>query len=213
MIKWPNLDDLSATLPFPAGYRWEQLQRSDIHRLASSFRTWFPDVAIGTESCYHQEDFYHREVSLKGEPETEIIVLVIKADQEFAGMFSVEQSEENLTLYARIGAIAPRHRGAKLTNAGLILLESMGRAMGMALAYFFATLQHPYSQMAAEKTGFQLIGVAPASDRMAIAPGVVKHVYEAIYAKVLAPESDVLRPLAENLTPRTKALFDFLFEQ
>lgn len=85
--------------------------------------------------------------------------------------------------------------------------------MSMALAYFFATLQHPYSQMAAEKAGFQLIGVAPASDRIAIAPGVAKHVYEAVYAKVLAPESDVLRPLPENLTPRTKALFDILFEQ
>lgn len=90
MIKWPNIDDLSATLPMPAGYRCEQLQRSDIHRLASSFRTWFPDVASGTESCYHQQDFYDREVSLKGEPETEILVIVVKADQELAGMFSIE---------------------------------------------------------------------------------------------------------------------------
>jgi hypothetical protein len=211
-MNWPNIEDLSATLPIPAGYRIEQLQRSDIHALASSFRSWFPDLATGVESCYHQEDFYDREVSLKGEPETEIFVVVVKADQELAGMFSVERREENLTLYARVGAIAPQHRGAKLLNTALILLESIGRAMGMALAYFFATLKHPYSQMAEEKSGFQLIGVAPASDRIAIAPGVVKHVYEAIYAKVLAPESDLLRPLTENLTPRTKALFEFLFE-
>jgi hypothetical protein len=121
--------------------------------------------------------------------------------------------DPSLTLYARVGAVAPRHRGAKLLNTALILLEAIGRAMGMALAYFFATLQHPYSQMAAEKAGFQLVGVAPASDRIAVAPGVVKHVYEAIYAKVFAPESDLLRPRAENLTPRVKALFDHLFER
>jgi hypothetical protein len=39
----------------------------------------------------------------------------------------------------------------------------------------------------------------------------VKRVYEAIYAKVLEPESGLLRPEPHNLTPRTRALFDSLF--
>lgn len=43
--------------------------------------------------------------------------------------------------------------------------------------------------------------------------GVVRHVYEAVYVKVLAPDSNFLRPLPENLTPRVKALFDHLFGQ
>ena len=44
-----------------------------------------------------------------------------------------------------------------------------------------------------------------------LAPGVVKRVYEAMYVKVLAADADVLRPQAESMTPRTKALYDFLF--
>jgi hypothetical protein len=44
-----------------------------------------------------------------------------------------------------------------------------------------------------------------------VAPGVVKRVYEAMYVKVLAADADVLRPQAESMTPRTKALYDFLF--
>jgi len=35
--------------------------------------------------------------------------------------------------------------------------------------------------------------------------------YEAMYVKVLAADADVLRPHAESMTPRTKALYDFLF--
>ena len=42
-------------------------------------------------------------------------------------------------------------------------------------------------------------------------PGVVKRVYQAVYAKLLAPEDKVLRPDPKNLTPRSRALFELLF--
>jgi hypothetical protein len=212
-MKWPNIQDLLTTVPIPSGYRFEQLRRSDIHELVSSFRTWFPDIAVGAESCYHREDFYDREVSLEGEPEKEILVFVARSEQELAGVFSLERREDTLSLYGHVGAVAPKHRGAKLSHIAPTLLESMGRAMGIAVVYYFATLQHPYSQMMSESAGFQLVGIIPASDRLMVAPGVVKHVYEAVYVKVLAPDTDVLRPRAENLTPRVKALFDHLFER
>ena len=44
-----------------------------------------------------------------------------------------------------------------------------------------------------------------------MAPGVVKRVYEAVYAKVLVPDEDLLRPDPKNLTPKVKALFELLF--
>jgi hypothetical protein len=44
-----------------------------------------------------------------------------------------------------------------------------------------------------------------------LASGVVKRVYEAVYAKVLVPDEDLLRPDPKNLTPKVKALFDLLF--
>jgi hypothetical protein len=83
--------------------------------------------------------------------------------------------------------------------------------MGMELIYGLITLKVSNMQMAMERAGFQIIGIVPASDRLMVAPGVIKRVYEAIYVKVLAADADVLRPQSQNLTPRTKALFDFLF--
>ena len=61
------------------------------------------------------------------------------------------------------------------------------------------------------RAGFQIVGIVPASDRLMVAPGVIKRVYEAIYVKVLAADADVLRPQSQSMTPRTKALYDFLF--
>ncbi|MEO7404355.1 MAG: hypothetical protein ABIU95_11865, partial [Burkholderiales bacterium] len=43
------------------------------------------------------------------------------------------------------------------------------------------------------------------------APGVIKRVYEAYYAKVLVPDDELLRPDVVNMTPKTKELFELLF--
>jgi hypothetical protein len=47
--------------------------------------------------------------------------------------------------------------------------------------------------------------------REMVAPGVVKRVYEAVYTKVLVADAGLLRPLRQNLTPRTRAFFESLF--
>ena len=94
---------------------------------------------------------------------------------------------------------------------GPALLEAMGRAMGMEVIYGLAEFAIPNMQMVLERAGFQIVGIVPASDRLMVAPGVSKRVYEAIYVKVLAAEAEILRPQPESMTPRTKALYDFLF--
>jgi len=38
-------------------------------------------------------------------------------------------------------------------------------------------------------------------------------VFEGVYCKVLVHEDELVRPDPENLTPRTRALFDRLFPQ
>jgi hypothetical protein len=40
---------------------------------------------------------------------------------------------------------------------------------------------------------------------------VIKRVFEAVYAKVLVSEEELLRPDPKNLSPKAKALFDLLF--
>jgi hypothetical protein len=210
-MNWVAIDKLSSKLPVPHGYRIEQLKRSEIPELIRCFEVWFPDVTVGAESCYQREDFYSREVFMEGEPERDVIVFLIKKDQELAAMFSMQRSEDTLILYGRIGAIAPRYRGEKLAYIAPALLEAMGRAMGMEVIYALAEFTIPNMQMVLERAGFQIIGIVPASDRLMVAPGVIKRVYEAIYIKVLAADADVLRPQSQSMTPRTKALYDFLF--
>ena len=210
-MNWVAIDELSSKLPIPNGYRIEQLKRSEIPELIRCFKVWFPDVTVGAESCYQQEDFYNREVFIEGEPERDVIVYLFKKDRELAGMFSLQRSEHTLILYGRIGAIAPRYRGEKLAYIAPALMEAMGRAMGMEIVYALAEFTIPNMQMVLERAGFQIVGIVPASDRLIVAPGVIKRVYEAVYVKVLAADADVLRPQPESMTPRTKALYDFLF--
>ena len=81
----------------------------------------------------------------------------------------------------------------------------------MGMIYGMATLKIPHVQMAFENLGWQLIGITPGYDRELVAPGVVKRVYEAVYAKVLVADAGLLRPQPQNMTPKTRALFDSLF--
>ena len=65
--------------------------------------------------------------------------------------------------------------------------------------------------MALERAGFKLLGFAPGYDREFVAPGVIKRVFEAYYAKILVTESELQRPDLNNLTPKTRELFLSLF--
>jgi hypothetical protein len=72
-------------------------------------------------------------------------------------------------------------------------------------------LKAPHAQRAFERAGWQLIAIAPGYDRELVAPGVVKRVFEAVYAKVLVAPSGLLFPQPHNLTPRTQAFFNRVF--
>lgn len=98
-----------------------------------------------------------------------------------------------------------------LSNAFALLAEAIGRALGMEMIFGMATLKVPHVQRVFETLGWQLIGITPGHDREMIEPGVVKRVYEAVYAKVLVAETGLLRPSARNLTERTRAFFRLLF--
>ena len=89
--------------------------------------------------------------------------------------------------------------------------EAIARTMGAGFIYTLATLKAASMQLALERAGYQLLGVAPGYDRELVAPGVVKRVYEAWYAKVLVPDDELHRPDPANMTPKTKQLFELLF--
>ena len=214
MKKFPNWTRIGKTIakvPLASGYRFELLQDHEISALAAAVKAWFPEISVGSASCYLRGDFFRDHVYLPGGPEKDVLVVLIKREAELAGMFSCERDLNTLSLYAKLGVVAPRHRGMGLSHAILSLAEAIGRDVGMEMIYGMATLKIPQVQRAFETLGWQLIGITPGYDREMVAPGVVKRVYEAVYAKVLVAENGLLRPRARNLTQRTRAFFRMLF--
>ena len=210
-MKWPTIDQFSELTPLPEGYRFERLKRADIPALIEAIKVWHPDIAVGGGSCYLREDFYTEHVCLDGESEKNILVALFRYGDEMAGMWSWEQEPDALTLYARLIIIAPAHRSAKLASKVVPMAEMAGRLMGAEFFFGLATLKIPHMQHALETAGWQLIGFTSGYDQEQVAPGVVKRVFEGVYTKVLVPEEELQRPDPANLTPRARALFDFLF--
>ena len=195
----------------PEGFRLELLKRADIATLIESIRRWHPDIAVGGGSCYLRESFYNEHVSLAGEAQKNILVALFRRSDEMVGMWCWEQEPDALTLYARLIVIAPQYRSAKLASAVIPMAEVAGRAMGAEFFFGLATLKIPHMQHALESAGWRLIGFTSGYDREQVAPGVVKRVFEGVYCKPLVPDDELVRPNPDNLTPRARALFEFLF--
>lgn len=210
-MKWPAADQLSTLMPLPDGYRLERFDRADIAPLIAAIKVWHPEISVGALSCYLREDFYHHRVFLDAGAEKDIWVAVIRFKGELAGMWSVEREPDSLAIYGRLFMLAPAHRGANLSAHIMAGSENIGRAMGAAFLYAMATLKFPNVQRALERAGYRLLGFFPGYDREEVAPGVVKRVYQAVYAKLLVPDDEVLRPNPKNLTPTANRLFALLF--
>lgn len=212
-MKWPTDDEISAMLRLPEGYRGERLKRSEIPALTAAIAAWYPDISVGVASCFLRESFYLDKALLEAETEKDLLVIVIKHVDELVAMCSWEREQDALAIYTRFAVIAPQHRGAKLTVPTMKFGEELARAMGAGFIYGLVTLKILNAQLAIEHAGYQLLGFAPGYDREMVAPGVVKRVYEAFYAKVLVPEDELLRPDPANLSAKAKALFDVLFPE
>lgn len=210
-MKWPTVSELSELVPLPAGYRFVELDRAMIPELIDAIKLWHPAISTGVASCYLREDFYRRRVVLDGDNDRDIIVVPFTFAGQLAGVWSFEREIDSLAIYGRLIIVAPEHRGARLAAAAMNGTENLGRAMGAAFIYAMATLKIPQAQRALESAGYRLLGFLPGYDREEVSPGVVKRVYEAVYAKLLVPEDEVLRPDPRNLTPRARILYALLF--
>ena len=207
-MNWPAFDALAALVPLPAGYRFEQVGRADIAALIAALSAWHPSISVGVASCYLREDFYRERVCLDGGVDKDVWVARIMFGDEMVGVWSFERDIDSLAIYL---VVAPAHRGAGLSVHTLAGAENLGRAMGAAFIYGLATLQHTYAQRALEHAGYRLLGFFPGYNREEVAPGVVKRVYESVYAKLLVPDDEVHWPDAKNMTPTARALYELLF--
>ena len=210
-MNWLPLEQLRALIPLPPGLRVESMQGAHIEAVIAALRSWYPDVAYRSNSGYLRDEFYRQRVCLDGADDKDVQVFTIWSGDELVGLWSPEREVDSLALYAHVGAIAPRHADAGLMRQVTAGMEDVARTMGAAFMYALVTLKHPYMARALEHAGYRLLGFFPGYDRELVAPGVVKRVYQAVYAKLLVPEDRVLRPDPKNLTPGAKALFELLF--
>lgn len=211
LAAWPSVAELASTAPLPEGYHYELLDRPRIPLLIDFLHACYPGIEVGNASCHLRSDFYESRASLAGEEDRDFFVVLFTHGDELAGMHSTERDPDGEVLYGRIGAIAPAHRGRGLAIAFLAMMEALGQAVGAGMVYGLATLKYPQMQRGFEHRGWRLVGVMPGFDRELVAPGTVKRVYESVYVKLLIPESELLAPRAEDLTPSGKALFDLLY--
>ena len=210
-MRWPTVAGMEEMVPAPQGYSLEVLHRNDILTVIDLIKLWHPSVSFGASTPYTREAFYLKEASLRNEPETDILVCIIKKNDEVIGMSANARDQDALTIQNRLTIIAPAHRKGGVFHWLFQLLEPVGRAMGCEYAYAMVTLHYPPVQMLCEQFGYKLAGIVPGFDRELIAPGVVKRVYEALYAKPLVAETEMLFPDRRQLLPQVTALLDKLY--
>ena len=210
-MKWPTADEMRALIPLPEGYQLERFELAQVADLTAGIKTWYPEISVGVNSGYLREDYYLNRVHLEGKNDRDISVFPITFQGKLIGMWSFEREVDSLAIYGRVLIIAQEHRGANLGGILLKGTEALGQFMGAAFMYALATLRIPHAQRVLESAGFRLLGFFPGYDREEISPGVVKRVYQAVYAKLLVPESEILFPNSKNMTPTSSALFAMLF--
>ena len=210
-MKWPTADEMRALIPLPEGYQLERFELAQVADLTAGIKTWYPEISVGVNSGYLREDYYLNRVHLEGKNDRDISVFPITFQGKLIGMWSFEREVDSLAIYGRVLIIAQEHRGANLGGILLKGTEALGQFMGAAFMYALATLRIPHAQRVLESAGFRLLGFFPGYDREEISPGVVKRVYQAVYAKLLVPESEILFPNPKNMTPTSSALFAMLF--
>ncbi|WP_342378281.1 hypothetical protein NVS55_02860 [Myxococcus stipitatus] len=213
-MSWRSLDEMLSGIVKPEGCSAEQLAREDIPRLTALLAAWYPDIRVGTESRHLDPAFYERDVYLRGEsPDRSVYAFVCReiSSGDIIGLLTVERNVRGLQLSAGLGVVEPTRRGMGIGFIGTAALEMVGRNIGAEVVLYYSTLKTARHQRNAESQGFKLVGLVPAFDVDAIAPGTVKRVYEALYAKVLVAPEQVHLPEWNVLTASTRELYTHLF--
>lgn len=210
-LDWPSIESMRRMVALPPGYRLDLMQPDEIGAVIQSFRAWFPSISVGLGRSFLEERFYADRVVRVGDLDKDVMAILVRHEDGIAGIATWEREANAGVLYGRLGAVSPQHRKSKLAFLAMELGEAIGRQMGAGLVYGMATTRTPYMQQALEHAGYQVVGIMPGYDREEIEPGVVRRVYEVMYAKQLAADDEFLLPEAGNLSPRAAEVFQTLF--
>lgn len=212
-MNWLPWSEALGLIDLPAGYSVQELRSEHLAAVTAALPQWYPDITFGVNSVFLREDFYRERACLDGALDQDVLVLTVWHGDDLVLVYAVEREVDSLVWWGRIVAVAPQHAGQGLTRRMIEGMEEHGRRIGAAFFYAMVTLRHRYMQQGLESAGYRLLGMFPGFDRELVAPGVVKRVYQAVYAKLLAPEDKVLRPNPQNMTPTSSALYALLFPE
>jgi ribosomal protein S18 acetylase RimI-like enzyme len=211
-MKWPTIDEVRGFTPLPEGYEWDYLSRDEISVAMSFLESWFPSISVGIGSVFFSQSFYDEKVAFSDCLDRDILAAVVRQHGHIVAIATWEKIEGADVIYGRVGAVAKPHRRSNLAIAAQNLGEMIGTHMGAGLIYGMATTTSPYMQQALEHAGYTAVGIMPGFDREEREPGVVRRVYEVIYAKTLAGASEFMVPLEQNLTPSVSRLYAQIFK-
>ena len=207
-MNWPTLDELVRSLTLPAGVTLRLPREEEFATLPGLLREWYPQVRVGAESIFLNSEFLKREVVTEGNLRPNIYAIFIVQHGLSVGFTSYERQPANATLHGRLGVLAPEARTGFLGALGFMVLETIAKLTGAELILVWLTLASKNQQYFAERKGYQLVGIVPGFDRDQLTNERSLRVSEALVAKLLVPESEVLSPAPDALTPRTKRLLE-----
>lgn len=78
-----------------------------------------------------------------GESEKDVIVSLVNKEHELIAMFSAERDQDTAVVCGRLDVVAEAHRGTHLCEAVIAPKETIGRSIGMGMAFGVATLHIP----------------------------------------------------------------------
>lgn len=212
---WPEVSELATVLSLPAGYAVTTLAAKDVATLIARLLAWYPQLAgslrerLLNPSCY-DEHFTLADAGTQIETHPGLAVTCLH-DGEIVGALFLTADLQSSTLYVDGLFIDPTHRRRGLASVLLAASGHLGHAIGTDLVLLSCPLSHPYLQRAAERAGWNLIGVIPAAERELVAPGTIKYRFEALYA--LQSLGQVAREERAGMAPRMTALLDFVLGQ
>jgi len=211
-MRWVRIEKLVSEMKVPQAYSLRSLRRSEISSVIKRFLEWYPGVRLGSESRFVKKKYYtDHSFMVRGQEDRKYypIVFTQKKDDGVIGLVVVKKDSYTRTVMGFTGALDPEHRGLGIAHGGPMVVEALGRKMGAEFAYFYASLQIPHTQRAAEKMGFSIAGILP-HDLDVDRSGKIKRVYEALYAKLLVSKSSLIEPNESAMTERTKLIWSAL---
>lgn len=183
---WPGLGELVAVLSLPAGYSLTTLAAKDVATLVALLPAWHPPLAGSLrERLLNPSSYYERFALAGAEARIEThpgLAVICLHQEEIVGALFLTADLQSSTLSVDGLFIDPRHRRQGLASVLLTASGYLGQAIGTDLALLSCTLRHPFLQRAAERAGWNLIGVMPAAERERVAPDTIKYRFEALYA-------------------------------